>query len=163
MILRVIKGYLSFLREWMLAGPLHSTCLVIVCVRFSLSLLEALCVVLSATHSSLGPMTCFTYLPPCFFHDAYLLLPLLASSFTFLFQASICACLLSSTESRWPLYKKKKKERESLGQTGQLYYLTFLSFKPCFICSLPSWSLNCRLYVTVLNYSNKANSLFWWK
>lgn len=94
--------------------------------------------------------------------DAYLL-PLLASSFTFLFQASICACLLSSTESRWPLYKKKKKERESLGQTGQLYYLTFLSFKPCFICSLPSWSLNCRLYVTVLNYSNKANSLFWWK
>ena len=118
MILRVIKGYLSFLREWMLAGPLHSTCLVIVCVRFSLSLLEALCVVLSATHSSLGPMTCFTYLPPCFFHDAYLLLPLLASSFTFLFQASICACLLSSTESRWPLYKKKKKRERVSAKPG---------------------------------------------
>lgn len=126
MILRVIKGYLSFLREWMLAGPLHSTCLVIVCVRFSLSLLEALCVVLSATHSSLGPMTCFTYLPPCFFHDAinWCLFATFVSIFFHISLSGINLCLFTFQYriALATIQKKKKRERESRPNRATLLF-----------------------------------------
>lgn len=137
MILRVIKGYLSFLREWMLAGPLHSTCLVIVCVRFSLSLLEALCVVfcwwlcapaaaLSATHSFLGPMTCFTYLPPCFFHDAinWCLFATFVSIFFHISLSGINLCLFTFQYriALATIQKKKKRERESRPNRATLLF-----------------------------------------
>lgn len=106
------------------------------CVRFFLflSLLKALCVVvlcwwvcapaaaLSAAHYFVGPMPHFTYHLPSFTMQLMpYLLPLLASSFTFLFQASICARLLSSTLSPSPLLHSKRH--------AQIYiFFTFPSF-----------------------------------
>lgn len=87
------------------------------CVRFSLSSRLTLCVVFVTLCACcciicnplfsffLGPMT--YHLASFTMHSMPYLLPLLASSFTFLFQASICSCLLSSTELRWPLCKKE--------------------------------------------------------
>jgi len=88
---------------------LHTALVLLWCVRFSLCPQGSLCAsaaaaALSAAHYLMDQcLTLFTtyLLSRC--NLMPYLLPLLASSFTFLCQASICARLLSSTLSRYPL------------------------------------------------------------